>query len=51
MIKIMGYEGFARFAGKASSKDSDMQNKVTEMIMAAAPVAVRYAHMNIGDYN
>lgn len=51
MIKIMRYEGFARLAGKASSKDRDVQSRVTEMIMAAAPVAVRYAHMNIGDYN
>ena len=51
MIKIMGYDGFARFAGKASSKHKPVQDMIIEMIMASSPEAVRYAHMNIGDYD
>ena len=51
MIKIKGYEGFARFAGRASRKNGDVQEQIVEMIQAAAPEVVRYAHMNIGDYD
>lgn len=51
LIKIKGYEGLARFAGRVSSKNGDVQEKIIDMIQAAAPEAVRYAHMNIGDYD
>jgi 3-oxoadipate enol-lactonase len=51
MIKVKGYEGFARIAGRASSKSVDVQEKIIDMIQSAAPEAVRYAHMNIGDYD
>lgn len=50
-IKLKGYEGFARFSGRASSKIPRVRDEVTTMILAASREAVRYAHMNIGKYN
>ncbi|TVR53833.1 MAG: alpha/beta hydrolase [Spirochaetaceae bacterium] len=50
-IKVAGYEGLCRFAGRAGSKKPEAQKRIIEMMIAAAPAAMKYAQMNIGNYS
>ncbi len=51
IIKVAGYDGLCRFAGRAGSKNPDAQKLIIEMMLAAAPAAMKYAQMNIGNYS
>ncbi len=51
LIKLKGYEGFAKFFGQISSKKPEVQAEITEMILDSCPAAVKFAHMNIINYD
>ncbi len=51
LIRLKGYNGFARYFGRISSKNPQIQDSITKMILASYPAAVKYAHMNIINYS
>ncbi len=51
VFRFRGYAALCRMAGRASSRNRAVQAKVAALMRAATPGAVRFAQMNLGNYN
>lgn len=47
----IAYDRLCRMAGRAGSKKPEAQQRIIDMMIAAAPPAIKYAQMNIGNYS
>ncbi|TVQ22414.1 MAG: alpha/beta hydrolase [Spirochaetaceae bacterium] len=51
IIRLKGFDGLCSMAGRAGSTKPEAQQQIIEMMLAAAPPAMKYAQMNIGNYS
>jgi len=51
LITVAGYKGLCTVAGRAGSKNPEVQKQIIEMMLSASPKAMKYAQMNIGRYS